>query len=471
VLQIIKNFPIILLIMFNRNTYINRRNKLSKNLKNGFILFLGHKNSPMNFSHNAYRFVQDTNFLYYVGVDLPDCACLINIDNNKTIFYMKETTIHDIIWIGKTKSIQSWGHDTGADTVKDISKLEADLKNKKNVMYPPQFRSENKIQIHQLLNIPLEKVEKKSSVKLINAIIKQRSIKSDEEINQIKDALQITNLIHLKSMTATQPGRYEYEIVAEMEKIIKDHSVELAYPIIFTKNGQILHNSIYNNKIEQNNLLLNDSGANSKLHYASDITRTFPANGNFSSKQKEIYLIVKEMQEAVLKELKPGVNFKDMHKLSAYIGVKGLKELGLLKGSTKDAVDAGVYGLFYPHGLGHMLGLDVHDMESLGEDLVGYDKESKREVEFGISFLRLGKKLEKGFCITVEPGIYFIPELFYQWKKENKHSNFINYDKFEKYLDFGGIRIEDNILITDNKSENLSDFIIKEVDDIESIMN
>ena len=194
--------------MFNRNTYINRRNKLSKNLKNGFILFLGHKNSPMNFSHNAYRFVQDTNFLYYVGVDLPDCACLIDIDNNKTIFYMKETTIHDIIWIGKTKSIQSWGHDTGADTVKDISKLEADLKNKKNVMYPPQFRSENKIQIHQLLNIPLEKVEKKSSVKLINAIIKQRSIKSDEEINQIKDALQITNLIHLKSMTATQPGRY-----------------------------------------------------------------------------------------------------------------------------------------------------------------------------------------------------------------------------------------------------------------------
>ena len=192
---------------------------------------------------------------------------------------------------------------------------------------------------------------------------------------------------------------------------------------------------------------------------------------NISRKQKEIYLIVKEMQEAVLKELKPGVNFKDMHKLSAYIGVKGLKELGLLKGSTKDAVDAGVYGLFYPHGLGHMLGLDVHDMESLGEDLVGYDKESKREVEFGISFLRLGKKLEKGFCITVEPGIYFIPELFYQWKKENKHSNFINYDKFEKYLDFGGIRIEDNILITDNKSENLSDFIIKEVDDIESIMS
>ena len=262
-------------------------------------------------------------------------------------------------------------------------------------MYPPQFRAENKIQIHQLLNISLGKVEKKSSVKLINAIIKQRSIKSDEEINEIKNALQITNLIHLKSMTATQPGRYEYEIVAEMEKIIKDHSVELAYPIIFTKNGQILHNSIYSNKIEQDNLLLNDSGANSKLHYASDVTRTFPANGNFSNKQKEIYLIVKEMQEAVLKELKPGVNFKDMHKLSAYIGIKGLKELGLLKGSSKDAVDAGVYGLFYPHGLGHMLGLDVHDMESLGEDLVGYDKESKREVEFGISFLRLGKKLEK----------------------------------------------------------------------------
>ena len=283
--------------MFSRNTYIKRRNILSKNLKNGFVLFLGHQNSPMNFSHNAYRFVQDTNFLYYVGVNLPNCACLIDIANNKTIFYMKETTIHDIIWIGKTKSIQSWGYDTGADIIKDISKLNVDLKNKKNVMYPPQFRAINKIQIHELLGIALNKVEKQSSAKLINAIIKQRSIKSDEEITEMKNALKITNLIHLKSMTTTKPGKYEYEIVSEMEKIIKDYSVELAYPIIFTKNGQILHNSIYSNKIEKDNLLLNDSGANSKLQYASDITRTFPANGKFSNKQKEIYLIVQEMQE------------------------------------------------------------------------------------------------------------------------------------------------------------------------------
>tara|TARA_B100001142_G_scaffold164338_1_gene164346 strand:+ start:8403 stop:9776 length:1374 start_codon:yes stop_codon:yes gene_type:complete len=457
--------------MFNRNIYIKRRNLLSKNLKSGFILFLGHQNSPMNFSHNTYRFVQDTNFLYYIGVDLPNCACLIDVENNKTIFYMKETTIHDIIWIGKTKSIQSWGNNTGADVVKDISKLESDLKNKKNVMYTPQFRSKNKIQIHELLNVPLKEVEKKSSVKLINAIIKQRSIKSDEEVNEIKSALKITNLIHLQSMATVKPGKYEYEIVAEMEKIIKDHSVELAYPIIFTINGQILHNSIYNNKIGKNNLLLNDSGSNSKLHYASDITRTFPANGKFSTKQKEIYLIVKEMQEAVLAELKPGISFKDMHKLSAYIGIKGLKELGLLKGSPEEALNAGVYGLFYPHGLGHMLGLDVHDMESLGEDLVGYDKKSKREVDFGITFLRLGRNLEQGFCITVEPGIYFIPELFYQWKKDKKHINFINYEKFEEYLDFGGIRIEDNILITEKKSQNLSEFIIKEIDEIEQQMH
>ncbi len=456
--------------MFKKNTYISRRNELAKNLKSGYVLLLGNKNSAMNFSHNSYRFVQDTNFLYYVGVDLPNCACLIDVENNKTIFYMKKTTIHDVIWIGETKSIQSWGNDAGADVVKDISKLASDLKNKKNIMYPPQFKSKNKILIHELLNISIKEVEKKSSVKLINAIIKQRSIKSNDEVEEIKDALKITNLIHLQSMITAQVGKYEYEVVSEMEKIIKDHSVELAYPIIFTKNGQILHNSIYNNKIEDGNLLLNDSGANSKLHYASDITRTFPANGKFSTKQKEIYLIVKEMQETVLKKLKPGMNFKDMHKLSAYIGVKRLKELGLLKGNCEDAVNAGVYGLFYPHGLGHMLGLDVHDMESLGEDLVGYDEGSKREVEFGISFLRLGKKLEKGFCITVEPGIYFIPELFYQWKKENKHISFINYDKFEQYLDFGGIRIEDNILITD-KSENLSDFIVKEIDDIESITN
>ena len=255
-----------------------------------------------------------------------------------------------------------------------------------------------------------------------------------------------------------------------MEELIKQNNLNLAYPIIFTTNGQILHNSIYTNKINDGDLLLNDSGANSKLHYASDITRTFPANGKFTNKQKNIYLIVKEMQEVVLKELKPGVNFKEMHKLSAYIGIKRLNELGLLKGSCEESLEKGVYGLFYPHGLGHMLGLDVHDMESLGEDYVGYSEKIKRDAEFGISFLRLGKKLENGFCITVEPGIYFIPELFNQWKNEKKHSHLINYDKFNQYMDFGGIRIEDNIHITKNGSENLSSHIPKEIDEIESLM-
>ena len=255
-----------------------------------------------------------------------------------------------------------------------------------------------------------------------------------------------------------------------MEEEVKQNNVNLAYPIIFTTKGQILHNSIYTNKINSGDLLLNDSGANSKLHYASDITRTFPANGKFSNQQKNIYLIVKEMQEVVLKELKPGVNFKEMHKLSAYIGIKRLKELGLLKGSCDEALEKGVYGLFYPHGLGHMLGLDVHDMESLGEDYVGYSKKIKRDADFGISFLRLGKNLKKGFCITVEPGIYFIPELYAQWKEKDKLSHLINYKEFKNYMDFGGVRIEDNIYITENGSKNLSIQIPKEIDEIENLM-
>ena len=277
--------------------------------------------------------------------------------------------------------------------------------------------------------------------------------------------------MHLKSMTSSRPGKYEYEIVAEMEHIIKKQATSLAYPIIFTKNGQILHNSVYHNQINDGDLLLNDSGANSLLHYASDITRTFPANGKFTTQQKEIYLIVQEMQETVIKQLKPGISFKEMHKLSAYIGIKRLKELGLLKGSSEEALEKGVYGLFYPHGLGHMLGLDVHDMEALGEDLVGYSPKIKREAEFGISFLRLGKNLEEGFCITVEPGIYFIPDLFNQWKSEKKYEHLINYDKFSPYLNFGGIRIEDNIYIGNNDAKNLSIDIPKKVSEIESIMN
>ena len=457
--------------MFKNIIYRNRRKKLCQNLESGFVLILGHQNSPMNFSHNAYPFIQDTNFLYYIGVNIPDCACLIDVEKNKTIFYMNEKTVHDIIWIGKTKSVKSWGEDCGADEIKSLSELAIDLKNKLNIMYPPIFRADNKLQINELLDIPLNKIEKKSSVMLINAIIHQRSIKTDEEISQIKSALKITNLIHLKAMTLSKPGKYEYEIVAEMEKIIKSNAVKLAYPIIFTKNGQILHNSVYHNKILDGDLLLNDSGANSLLHYASDITRTFPANGKFSNRQKEIYLIVQEMQEAVIKQLKPGVSFKEMHKLSAYIAIQRLNELGLLKGSCDEALAKGVYGLFYPHGLGHMLGLDVHDMESLGEDMVGYSENIKREAEFGISFLRLGKNLESGFCITVEPGIYFIPELFNQWYKEKKSAHLINYEKFKLYLDFGGIRIEDNIYINDTSSENLSTFIPKEISEIENIMN
>tara|TARA_B110000263_G_scaffold35104_1_gene26838 strand:+ start:665 stop:2038 length:1374 start_codon:yes stop_codon:yes gene_type:complete len=457
--------------MFATSIYINRRKKLCDNLGSGYILFLGHHNAPMNFSHNAYPFIQDTNFLYYIGVDMPSCACLIDVEKNKTIFYMNEKTVHDIIWIGKTKSVKLWGENCGADEIKSLSELAEDLKNKSNVMYPPIFRADNKIQIKELLDISLNEIEKKSSVSLINAIIHQRSIKTDEEIDEIKSALKITNLIHLKAMTTSKPGKYEYEIVAEMEEIIKSNAVKLAYPIIFTKNGQILHNSVYHNKILDGDLLLNDSGANSLLNYASDITRTFPANGKFSNQQKDIYLIVQEMQEKVIKQLKPGVSFKEMHKLSAYIGIQRLKEIGLLKGSCDEALEKGVYGLFYPHGLGHMLGLDVHDMESLGEDMVGYSEKIKREAEFGISFLRLGKNLEKGFCITVEPGIYFIPELFNQWEKEKKHNHLINYEKFKTYLDFGGIRIEDNIYINDSGSENLSAFIPTKISEIETIMN
>ncbi|OUT40539.1 MAG: hypothetical protein CBB66_01785 [bacterium TMED6] len=457
--------------MFEAPVYINRRKELCNNLGTGFILFLGHHNSPMNFSHNVYPFIQDTNFLYYIGVNMPSCACLIDVEKNKTIFYMNEKTVHDIIWIGKTKSVKSWGDHCGADEIKPLSDLSKDLHKKKNVMFPPIFRADNKLQINELLDISLNDVEKKSSVSLINAIIKQRSVKSSEEIAEIKSALKITNLIHQKSMTSTSPGKYEYEIVAEMEEIIKSNSVNLAYPIIFTKNGQILHNSIYNNQIKDGDLLLNDSGANSLLHYASDITRTFPANGKFTTQQKEIYLIVQEMQETVLKHLKPGVSFLEMHKLSALIGIKRLNELGLLKGSYDEALEKGVYGLFYPHGLGHMLGLDVHDMESLGEDMVGYSDAIKREAEFGISFLRLGKNLEPGFCITVEPGIYFIPELYNQWVNEKRHAHLINYEKFETYLNFGGIRIEDNIFINELDSENLSSFIPKSISEIESIMS
>tara|TARA_B110000116_G_scaffold34741_1_gene26769 strand:- start:264 stop:1097 length:834 start_codon:yes stop_codon:yes gene_type:complete len=276
--------------------------------------------------------------------------------------------------------------------------------------------------------------------------------------------------MHELAMKLTHDGISEQYVVGQIEGYALSNGSRLAYPIIFTINGEILHSNNYDNIMTSGKLALNDSGAESSLHYASDITRTFPVNGKFSSLQKEIYNIVFKMQQAAFTYCSPGKSYKEAHIKSAKIAVEGLSSLGIMKGNSSDAVEAGAHALFFPHGLGHMLGLDVHDMEGLGEDLVGYDNNSERSDQFGLAYLRLAKNLEVGFVLTVEPGIYFIPSLIDQWETENKHHDFINYDALKFFKDFGGIRIEDNIVIIEDGYRLLGPPIPSTIDDIEDIM-
>jgi Xaa-Pro aminopeptidase len=308
-----------------------------------------------------------------------------------------------------------------------------------------------------------------ASKEFIQAVVAQRNVKIPEEIGQMELAHEVTYDMYIAAMKMAKSGVYEYEIVGKMDGIISASDCHVAFPIILTKNGQILHNHYHGNKLEQGNLLVMDSGSESPMNYASDITRTVPVGGKFTQKQKQIYEIVLQAQETAIQSIKPGTMFKDIHLQSASVIASGLKDVGLMKGDVDAAVQAGAHALFFPHGLGHMIGLDVHDMEDLGEDYVGYDQTVERSSQFGLAYLRLAKKLEPGNVVTVEPGIYFIPALIDQWASENKFDQFIDYTKVAEYRDFGGIRIEDDILVTQDGSQVLGKPIPKTVEEVEEI--
>ncbi len=425
----------------------------------------------MNYASNSYPFVQDSSFLYYCGLDIPNLNILINTQENSTTLYGSEQSVNDIIWEGKLTTLNECAELSSIENIKNDKLLLTDLTDihskTESIHILPQYRTVSK---NSLENIFGEEWENFISMNLIDAVVRQRSIKSDIEITEIKRAMTVTEIMHKLAMMTTTPGRQEEDIVGELFGVVHSAGLRFAYPTILTVNGEILHNHSYKNSVQEGQLLLHDGGAESKFHYATDVTRTFPVSGTFTSIQKAIYEIVLKMQEEVIKNLAPGINYKDMHLLSSKVCIEGLKSEGLMKGDTEDALESGAHALFFPHGLGHMLGLDVHDMEALGEDYVGYNSETNRESQFGISYLRLGKKLDSGNVLTVEPGIYFIPALIDQWKEKGKHKEFINYNKVESFRNFGGIRIEDDVLISDAGCEILSETIPKSISEIEEIV-
>jgi Xaa-Pro aminopeptidase len=458
--------------MFDKQVYIDRRAELKKNFKNGILLFLGNDESAMNYAGNTYAFRQDSSFLYYFGIDVLNMVGLIDIDENKEILFGYEFTLEDIVWMGPQPKLAQLSEQIGVAEYESIDKLKKYLKAKISkqvkVHFLPTYRGDQTLKLADLVDENPYKLKSKFSKKLIEAVVAQRSVKGEEEVAEIEYAMEIAYQMHTTAMRMAKPGVIERDIAGAIEGIALSLGSGVSFGAIVSKNGQTLHNHYHGNVLKEGDLLVCDAGAESLLHYASDITRTTPVGGKFSYQQREIYEIVLTAQKNAINMIKPGVKHVDVHLTAAKIIAAGLSQIGIMKGDLNAAVKAGAHALFFPHGLGHMMGLDVHDMENLGEAYVGYDDKTKRSDQFGLAYLRLAKELKPGFVFTCEPGIYFIPELIDQWKSKKKFKNYINYDKLEEYRNFGGIRIEDNILVTKTGYKVLGRPIPKEVDDVEA---
>jgi Xaa-Pro aminopeptidase len=460
--------------MFESKVYTSRRNKLRSLVSSGIVLLPGNPEAAMNYAANTYHYRQDSNFLYYFGLDHDGFAGVIDIDNNRDIIFGNDVDMDDIIWMGPQPTVKEQAAKAGVENTEPLSKLESFVKDaiakgrKVHIVKP--YRGEVLVWLESLLGVHHSQVKNFISEELIRGIVSMRSIKEDVEIKEIERAIDVAYIMHTTGMIMAKPGTVEQQIAGAVEGIAISYGSPVSFPVILSVDGQTLHNHNHGNILKEGRMMVIDAGCESANHYASDITRTVPVGGKFNQRQKEIYEIVLKANMDSMKAIKPGAYYKEMHLLAAKTIASGLKDLGLMKGNVDEAVASGAHALFFPHGLGHMLGLDVHDMEGLGENFVGYDNTVARSDQFGLAFLRLARKLEPGFVLTDEPGIYFIPALIDQWRKEGKFTEFINYDKVETYKDFGGIRIEDDILVTKDGYRVLGKPIPKTVEEVEKLM-
>lgn len=454
------------MILFDSTIYSARRNALMKALGKGVLLFPGATEQPFNYKGNTYPFRQDSSFLYYFGHPQPGLTGIIDADTGKSILVGDDAAIEDIVWIGPQLTMAERIHHIGADEHMPSADLAAWLKGKE-VHYLPQHHADRIFYLAALMGRSTDEIKAGHSMPLVHAVIAQRSHKAPEEIEQMEHALHITHAIHSQISKSITPGKIEAHIRGVAEGVAFANQGRLAYQAICTVNGHTLHNNHYHRTLKPGDMLLCDIGAETMMSYAGDITRSYPVSPKFSTQQAEIYDLVLKAEMECIEAVKPGVRYLDVHLQAARIITDGLKDLGLMQGDTEEAVQAGAHALFFPHGLGHMIGLDVHDMEGLGEDNVGYDAETTRSKQFGTAYLRLAKKLEPGFVLTVEPGIYFIPELIDLWQKEGKFNAFICYNKLDPYRHFTGIRIEDNVLVTEKGQQILGPEIAKQRSEVE----
>ncbi len=453
----------------NAETYSERRRILREAVPDGDILILGNDYASRNYVDNVYPFRQDSSFLYFGGVNRPDLALVIGSDGRSTL-YGPRTGSDDLVWFGPHASLEELAEEVGCDRRGTRQELAARLAGSgqggHRVHFLPPYRGDRTLKLAKLINLPAEQIASMVSNELVDAVIRQRSVKTRAEVEEIEAALAVTSLMYASAMAATEPGITEAQVAAELQGPAIANNRQTAFPPIVTVRGEVLHNESYVNTLDAGDMLLIDSGAESPAFYASDITRTIPVNGRFEPDQRDIYEVVLAAQLAAISVASPQVTNQEVHLTAARTIASGLNDMGLMRGDVDDAVEAGAHALFFPHGIGHMMGLDVHDMEDLG-DRVGYADGERRSTQFGLNALRLARRLEPGFVITIEPGIYFIPALIDRWRTEGRHADFIRFDRLRAFRNFGGVRIEDDLLITETGSRVLGPVIPKSMEDVE----
>ena len=440
--------------MFSKEIYVARRARLKKLVGDGLILFFGHNESPANCPNNPfYPFRQDASFLYYFGLNRDGLVGVIDVDNDRETLVGDDIDIEDIVWYGSVDSVADMAASTGVAHTAPMKQLQEIVNEAKRkgqaIHFLPIYRHDIQIQAMDLLGIHPSKLQAAASLKLIHAVVEMRSTKQPEEIEELDKAAIIGYKMHTTGMRLTKPGLTEKYVAGQIDGVAHSYGKMVSFPTIYSQHGEIMHGNPSTAVLESGRLVLQDAGAESLSGYCSDNTRTYPVNGKFTQRQLDVYTIVEECHDMVLDLAKPGVKYADVHFAVCRHIFDGMKALGLAKGNTEDAVREGAHAMFLPHGLGHMMGMDCHDMEGIGQIYVGFDEETRPNLEqFGTNCLRMGRRLQEGFVVTDEPGIYFIPALIDDWRASGHCKEFLNFDRLDEYKDFGGIRIEDDVLIT-----------------------
>lgn len=458
--------------MFKKETYIQRRQQLKKSVGNGLLLFLGNDYVGMNYAGNEYSFRQDSTFLYFFGSDYAGLAAIIDIDEDKEIIFGNELTIDDIVWTGVQPTIKEKSEKVGITQtlpLNDLKKyLNAARKKGQKINFLPPYRGDHRVWLQDLLGISPILQESEVSLSFVKAVIAQRNYKTDEEIALIEQAVDVSADMHIKAMQIVRPGMNEQEIAAAITQVCMSQGCSLSFPIIATVNGQTLHNHVQGSVMKEGQMMLLDAGAENGMHYCGDLSSTMPVGAHFTERQKEVFNILYKAHRTAAEALKPGIPYYDIHVKGLTVIAQGMKDLGLMKGDPYEATVQGATAMFMPCGIGHMMGLDVHDMENLGEQYVGYEAGRKKSTQFGFKSLRLARPLEPGFVFTVEPGIYFIPELIDKWRAEKQFTDFICYDKLEAWKDFSGIRNEEDYLITPTGARRLGKYKPMTIEEVEA---